>query len=444
VQTVHTKRLIQQKHQEMLKQQDDVDERQTQQHESKSLSSSLQKDELNTTTRHSTTNNITSGTSNKMNFPIINLCAGVTSGCISTLLLQPFDVLKTRLISPNESQRSMFRLTKTIVKNDGIISLWRGTQPALIRITTGAAAYFTIQSYLIQLQLNNREKQIKKKIEFDSNYNSHSRSQIINSKSPEKLSSIDYMVIGGVSRAAAVTLCCPLSVIKTRREGQSKFTASNNANTTDQFKTSSYSASQEAKISITNELSTVYRLHGLRGLYAALLPSIAKDAPYHAIYLATYTKCKQMLTNFECKYNQNNQIQYESNRAKESAKPNQKDTAKWHIGTGAAIQFTSGLFAASGATILFQPAEVIKTRMQLATLQSNTTSSQATSTYKTNDAASTRHIRPDFQKRQFTNYISIIAECKSVMSESGFRGFFRGLLLVEIELLLHLQRKVQM
>jgi len=50
-------------------------------------------------------------------------------------MLQPFDVLKTRLQDPGKHEpRSLFKVFTGLVKKEGISSLWRGTTPVSINI----------------------------------------------------------------------------------------------------------------------------------------------------------------------------------------------------------------------------------------------------------------------------------------------------------------------
>ena len=80
---------------------------------------------------------------------VVSLLSGVSSGVLTTVLLQPLDVAKTSLINPAVQQRSMTALFRSIVREEGVSRLWRGLEPALLRITLGSGCYFTAQTALV-------------------------------------------------------------------------------------------------------------------------------------------------------------------------------------------------------------------------------------------------------------------------------------------------------
>ena len=79
----------------------------------------------------------------------MSLLSGVSSGVVTTVLLQPLDVAKTSLINPAVAHRSMTALFRSIAREEGVSRLWRGLEPALLRITLGSGCYFTAQSALV-------------------------------------------------------------------------------------------------------------------------------------------------------------------------------------------------------------------------------------------------------------------------------------------------------
>ncbi|PNG99010.1 Solute carrier family 25 member 38, partial [Tetrabaena socialis] len=75
------------------------------------------------------------------------------------------------------------------------------------------------------------------------------------------------------------------------------------------------------------------RTEGVRGLFRGLGPTVLINAPYSGLYYMFYTRLKEALA--------------------EEGRPQ------------AAINFASGVVAAVAATLLTQPADVVRTRMQL-------------------------------------------------------------------------------
>ena len=80
-------------------------------------------------------------------------------------------------------------------------------------------------------------------------------------------------------------------------------------------------------------VKTILRLEGGRGLVAGLVPTILRDAPYSALYLMFYNKLKAVTAGEEP--------------------------------SGSLTHFSCGLLAGALATLLVQPADVVKTELQL-------------------------------------------------------------------------------
>jgi solute carrier family 25 protein 38 len=134
-------------------------------------------------------------------------------------------------------------------------------------------------------------------------------------------------------------VCCPISVVKTRVEGSGLRVYSN----------------------ALQGLTTILRSEGVRGLYAGLLPSLLKDCPFSAVYLVLYTQCKTGMAGWAAKWELGAR-----GREKAEVARLQGLTSAFHVqGQTPVIQFASAFLAASAATTLFQPLEVIKTRLQL-------------------------------------------------------------------------------
>lgn len=293
----------------------------------------------------------------------IPLLAGGTSGIISTTLLQPFDVLKTTMINPIYQSQSMSHISRDIIHHEGVTGLWRGITPAILRIAIGSSLYFSIQTQLLQsiqlYQLNNN-------VTIDDKSNN----QLINKTK--------YLFVGGVSRGIAVALACPISVIKTRYEGISR--------------------GNKQYTSIYNALYTISRTEGIRGMYAGVVPSVIKDAPYAAVYLYLYTSIKSILYNTIHINNTNNY-------------------------NNIIIQFSGGFIAGGLATALFQPFEVIKTRKQLNTKLSLNTFNMFTYIYTQHGVHGLyRGLLPRVLRRSMSNALSWMLFEQIVTFYSGFTG----------------------
>lgn len=125
----------------------------------------------------------------------------------------------------------------------------------------------------------------------------------------------EAMFLGASARSIAGVVLLPVTVIKTRFESEVYHYRSMSEATRD-----------------------IYRTHGMRGLYSGLIPTLIRDAPYSGIYLVFYVQAKRFVP--ERMKEGNSQL--------------------------VAANFTCGVVAGLLASVVTQPADVIKTHMQLA------------------------------------------------------------------------------
>ncbi|KHN79368.1 Solute carrier family 25 member 38 [Toxocara canis] len=113
---------------------------------------------------------------------------GSISGFVSSVLLQPLDRLKT--LSQQDAVRRMnvFQRTALVVRDHGVLDLWRGIVPTLLRVVPGVAVYFGC------LEIG------RTFVPKESNENAAN------------------FLLGAVSRSVAAALLMPATVIKTRFE----------------------------------------------------------------------------------------------------------------------------------------------------------------------------------------------------------------------------------
>jgi len=220
--------------------------------------------------------------------PILrSFLAGALSGSCSTVLLQPLDLIKTRLQqSPNPK---VWTEICHVAKVDGISGFWTGVTPSLWRTVPGIGLYFSCY---------------------------HSLSSLITSQG-ERMTSFQSLLVGTMARMCAGTLLIPVTVVKTRWEaGGDKF--------------------QYKGTGMLGALRTIIAQEGARGLVVGLVPTIARDAPYSGLYLMFYNKLKYLMTR-DMSTMQNKQLTH----------------------------FMCGLVAGALATTMVQPADVVKTALQL-------------------------------------------------------------------------------
>jgi len=125
-------------------------------------------------------------------------------------------------------------------------------------------------------------------------------------------SHLQSVLIGGSSRAFAGAVMIPFTVIKTRFESNSY----------------SYNTTYQA-------FKNILKVEGLRGLTSGLGPTLFRDVPFSGLYLMFYEHLKSLVP---------------------------ADSKNYHHSTA---HFLCGFVSGILASVLTQPADVIKTKMQL-------------------------------------------------------------------------------
>lgn len=130
------------------------------------------------------------------------------------------------------------------------------------------------------------------------------------------------VLVAGLARAMSAAVMSPVTLVKTRMEygGPNHITYKNTG----------------------HALATIARTEGPSGLFRGLMPTVLTNAPFSALYYMIYTKLKVSLS------------AWQSNRSEGSG--------GWN---STAINFVSGVCAATAATLMTQPTDVVRTRMQL-------------------------------------------------------------------------------
>lgn len=147
--------------------------------------------------------------SSKKAHPTFHFFAGLTSGLSSAVLLQPADLLKTRVQQSRSS--SLGPVLRSILSGPRpIASLWRGTLPSALRTGFGSALYFTTLSSLRQVVAN----QAVHKNLGDGILESSARSSSV----LPKLSNLQNLFTGATARVFAGFVLMPVTVIKVRYE----------------------------------------------------------------------------------------------------------------------------------------------------------------------------------------------------------------------------------
>lgn len=180
------------------------------------------------------------------------IVAGMLSGGIGTLFVNPFELLKTRMQSQRFSkaplQQSMASLMAQFIKNEGLLSLWRvGAIPAIQRNMTVNASELTAYDFSKQYFVSR-------------GYNGeHTGLHILCS------------VIAGLSSALAAT---PFDLVKTRIMTQNP--------------------AAPIYRGTLHCMSCIVREEGVLALWRGFLPHFMRLGPWAVIFFVTYEKVKRI------------------------------------------------------------------------------------------------------------------------------------------------------
>jgi solute carrier family 25 protein 38 len=194
------------------------------------------------------------------------------------VLLQPLDVLKTRLqqyygsgagvtnpgnlskslingsISPSQAPAaralSEFRVwsaLRTIYHADGVLSLWRGVAPSLARVGLGSGTYFVALSELQHVAAEHRGD-------------------------GSAIHALNFAT-GAAARVIASTVVAPITVLKTRLEAA------------DSLHRSGYDITRQ-----------MLHQHPLRSSFKGFIPTLCRDAPYSGLYVTIYAHIRSAMS----------------------------------------------------------------------------------------------------------------------------------------------------
>ncbi|WFD34209.1 hypothetical protein MCUN1_001046 [Malassezia cuniculi] len=139
-----------------------------------------------------------------------------------------------------------------------------------------------------------------------------------------RLSPAGNIVTGAVSRVSIGFLLNPITIVKAR------------------FESSHYA--RDAYPTITASLKSIYRESGFPGFFRGFSATAMRDAPYAGLYLAVYERSKVLLSELAAHL--------------QSVPSLREATGHLHVVSA------SSVIAATVATLLTHPFDIVKTRMQ--------------------------------------------------------------------------------
>ncbi|GAB7325064.1 hypothetical protein MBLNU13_g09157t1 [Cladosporium sp. NU13] len=255
--------------------------------------------------------------------------AGLGSGCTTAFLLQPADLLKTRVQQSGSRSTTITQVLRQILDGPSPVrQLWRGTTPSVIRTGFGSALYFgmlnSMRSYAARLP----SLPVAAGLTNTAGAGVGAGAGSNTSSALPKLGNVANLASGAAARVAAGFIMNPVTVLKVR-----------------------YESSYYAYTSLAGAARHILAQEGARGFFAGFGATAVRDAPYAGLYVLVYEQAKAKLG--------------ELNQA---AAVLERGAEALHVPTAtsaAGTNFVSGVIAAVSATALTNPFDAIKTRLQL-------------------------------------------------------------------------------
>lgn len=171
------------------------------------------------------------------------------------LLTTPFDVWKIRSQVHVGSQVTVSQL----VRQEGVLSLWRGLRPTMIMSLPSSGAYFTIYEYL-KMRLQNEHG--------------------ADMAAP--------LLAGSAARVISAIAVCPLEIARTNFQAISRPSTSPSPSLSSSRLSASRLLPPPSPTSTLGLLLASVRQRGVLSLWTGLGPTILRDVPFSAIYWGLY------------------------------------------------------------------------------------------------------------------------------------------------------------
>ncbi|XP_068606050.1 mitochondrial glutathione transporter SLC25A39 [Brachionichthys hirsutus] len=177
------------------------------------------------------------------------LLAGAVARLAAVTVISPLELIRTKMQSRRLPYGELSGCIRSAVNQDGLLSLWRGWGPTVLRDVPFSALYwFSYELVKSRLCEERRLTQTNFSISFTA---------------------------GAASGAIAAVLTLPFDVVKTRRQIQLG-------------EMDALGASVKTTSSTWHMMRSIWAELGYRGLFAGFLPRVIKVAPACAIMISTY------------------------------------------------------------------------------------------------------------------------------------------------------------
>ncbi|EGC31873.1 hypothetical protein DICPUDRAFT_156209 [Dictyostelium purpureum] len=254
----------------------------------------------------------------------ILISASIVGGVLTSFLVTPLDVVKTRLqtqdkpistgLNNQQHNKHLFKGTldafKKIYKNEGIFTFWRGLTPSLLMTVPNTTIYFTSYEYIKEFLYQYGDSE------------------------PYNIYAVP-LIAGTAARMVSASVTSPLELLRTNSQG---IDLSNYKQSTATLGT----PTQHQKFNSVTLFRDIIKNVGIKGLWRGYFPTIIRDVPFSSLYWLGYEVVKSKLMKLQ---NPNYKI-----RSQQSP---------------FLINFISGAVSGTIAAVLTTPIDVIKTKIQI-------------------------------------------------------------------------------
>lgn len=232
-----------------------------------------------------------------------HLIGGFVGGLTSAIVLQPFDLLKTRL-----QQNKDTTLWGTLKDIRSPKQLWRGALPSSLRTSIGSALYLSTLNVFRTAMAKGKTQTLNPGSSF-----------------LPQLTMYENLASGAFTRGVVGFITMPITIIKVR-----------------------YESTMYSYKSLGEATRHIYSTEGIRGFFNGCGATVMRDAPYAGLYVLLYEKAKLLVPMML----PSSTISYD-------------EAGMFTTYTSTVVNSISAFMSASLATTITSPFDTIKTRMQL-------------------------------------------------------------------------------
>lgn len=185
------------------------------------------------------------------------VAAGSSARVFAATVISPLELIRTKLQSEQLTYQQLRIAVRSTIRQDGLLSLWRGLSPTLLRDVPFSAIYW---------------------LGYES-----MKSKVMLERNSTQLTFMESFIAGACSGTFAGVITLPFDVIKTHRQIQLGEVV--------------FSKGKKEVTATWKLIQNLYRQQGIRALFSGLTPRIVKVAPACAIMISSYEYCKRFFRN---------------------------------------------------------------------------------------------------------------------------------------------------